>query len=135
MNIERILTPSDYTHIEQQFRLLAHGSLPLLHSVTSALQHATAWTTRLNKDRSFSGLLFWRDQKEEEDRLSGSRFDGENEVIVRELEEEIERYRREGRLEVIDPFKVRFSPSRDSSNQSGCYFEMSWRYTEHDGHS
>jgi hypothetical protein len=108
MNIEQVITHSDHRHIEKQFQILATSSLDLVHAISDSLDAAAAWTARINKDRAWSFPFGSKGG----DRDGGpTAFDQTNAEVVRRLADEIERYRMEGRRKVVDPFKVRESPT------------------------
>lgn len=103
MDVERSLQHESSDHIHHQLHLLAHSSIPLVEAVNNALQHGSEWAARINKDRSFfsSGKS-----------SRGKAFEEENKKISETLEREIEDYKRTGRLEVLDPYKVSQKLSR-----------------------
>lgn len=98
MNLEHSLSLSEVEQLHHQLQLLAHSSLPLLHALSDAMKHSSAWFVRFNGDRSF--VTHKKATKR------GSAFEEENRKVVEKLRLTLKEFKERERLEVIDPYKV-----------------------------
>jgi hypothetical protein len=98
MNLEHSLSLSEVEQLHHQLQLLAHSSLPLLHALSDAMKHSSAWFVRFNGDRSF--VTHKKATKR------GPAFEEENRKVVEKLRFTLKEFKERERLEVIDPYKV-----------------------------
>lgn len=103
MDVEHSFSNEELEHIQLELLLLAKSSIPLIDAVRDALKHASKWSMRLNKDRSF-----YKANKA----MRGEDFKRANARVVELLGKEIDAYRSSGRMSVLEPYKVSDSGHR-----------------------